>query len=100
MKGLDAFRRLVGWFGLPAETEPRQLCYKDKELVEKELKALEIIKTIFSGSLFSLYSASVEKKITIIKLEYGCAIEFTVHNEHKRVYVSKDDYELLKEVLK
>ena len=42
-KGLESFKRLVGWFGLPTETTPRQICYNDKELVEKELKALGIL---------------------------------------------------------
>ena len=86
-KGSEAFRRLVGWFGLPTETTPRQLCYKDKELVEKELKALEIIKDK-RVNCFDVIDSVDYKHYLVLMEEY-----------HKSWRLTKKEYDLLKEVL-
>ena len=52
--GLERFKRLVSWFGMPPETDKRALCYVDIEYIEKQLKALEIIKEMFKSSNFQL----------------------------------------------
>lgn len=84
-KGLEAFKRLVGWFGLPTETTPRQLCYEDKELVEKELKALEIIK-------------NKQVQVAILSLSNSC-VGYNMTRGLLGEYLTEEEYDFLKEVL-
>ena len=105
-KGLEAFKRLVGWFGLPTETTPRQLCYDDKELVEKELKALEIIKEknidLKTLKIASICEADNKKQCEIYNANRWRWVEdndFYGSSSVPSEDILEKEYELLKEVL-
>lgn len=65
----------------------------------KKLKALEIIKVILFSKLKVFETTEKAEETTITKGNYY-VIEFRVGKEKEQLYIPKEEYDLLKEVLK
>ena len=84
-KGLEALKHL--YTRTPATTNA--ICVMDYEIIQKELKALEIIK-IKKVNVWSLYTSFRTKELWAYN-------NGTIAREYK---LTQEEYELLKEVLK
>ena len=91
MKGLEALEKLTN-YGC-SKTSEKIEC---KEIIEKELKALEIIKCLLFSKCKIYETTEKADSTTITKGDYY-VIELKLNNE--RYFISKEEYELLKEVL-
>ena len=94
-KSLEALERLRNT--LLAEGYYQDIL-QDVSIIEKELKALEIIKAILFSKLKVFETTEKATATTITKGNYY-VIEFRVGNEKERLYIPKKEYDLLKEVL-
>ena len=89
IKGLEAFEILKQDIGA---------CYEEETLiVEKNLKAFEIIKCLLFGKC-KVYKTSEKTTATTITKSNYYVIELKLTNE--RFYVGKEEYDLLKEIMK
>lgn len=87
-KGLEAFNRIKSYFH-PKQLLTRELTLNDLDTIEKELKALEIIKNK-NVNVFGLHLSQPYWNVN----DYNELVKL----QHDR-YLTQEEYDLLKEVL-
>ena len=97
IKGLEALKIIKNELKFYYQDEWNITRYpKDIEVIEKELKALEIIKCLLFSKCRVYETSEKATATTITKGDYY-VVELEFNNQ--RFYIGKEEYNLLKEVL-